>query len=604
MTIQFLSRFRPKLYNDTQSEDLSDSLANYKVTLRENSVGVATIGIDNDESQYPDDVVSGDALTLSIGETLSSVTPIFTGKVQFPTAVYNNKQNRVMLNCVHAGYGLCEMLVAEEYGSQSTNSGLDTLTEILTETNHGILPCYVDKVFEGAASGWDLYHATYTADHVATINNVISYIELPYKPADKAINDLVDLVTALRSTDAGPHWIVDNNGFFRLKLLGTSQSASAGSGAPDWTLWYQGTANTAGQATITLGDDADLVDYEELGAEGNYIIGYGNLRIPDSGDSWTEADVSGWGKSSAHLLVSSDNTTYCVGNACLHATFDALVSPAELYYPSTKDLALDFSSFQDIYHIPSLKFTCMYKGISNLKLYLCTDAANYIEKTLTLNAAEQWQTFVFPLGEKFRSASMEPTVNWTGETGTIDWTDINWIQWNFGGSSAATWFKIDGLYMGDAPVCRVAYDSTLASGTTKMRFLPEFTNASDSLLASDDSGTFAQLVKAEYLRQKQTTYNPVIKLPLLPDCLPGMQFSFNSTTYRATQIVHEGNGEEATTTLTLTSDVTNGLARKRYEDNNRIYTNFRPTTQDRAATSLSRSGVDYRVARLVKDYGV
>ena len=166
--------------------------------------------------------------------------------------------------------------------------------------------------------------------------------------------------------------------------------------------------------------------------------------------------------------------------------------------------------------------------------------------------------------------------------------------------TTSDYYNIDSLYFGDFPVIRVAMDSS--QPVTRMRFINDMSPCDDSLVAADDSGTMAQLTAAELFRQNKTVYCPTIQVPILPDALPGQQFSFNSNTYRAMQIDHHIVGDDMTTTLTLTSDLTNGLARKRYEDYNKQLANQRPNTQDRNATSMSRDGVDYNVPRLIKDY--
>jgi hypothetical protein len=136
-----------------------------------------------------------------------------------------------------------------------------------------------------------------------------------------------------------------------------------------------------------------------------------------------------------------------------------------------------------------------------------------------------------------------------------------------------------------------------------MRLITDNVGKDDSLVATDDSGVMAQLAYAELLRQQKVTYHQTLTMPMIPKALPGQQFSLATVTYRASEIVHEIAGDDYTTTLTLTSDLINGRTRQRYEDVNKAYANMRPEFQDRQASSIKAGQVDWRITRLVTDYG-
>ena len=605
MTLKRLNHPTHLLTNNTQAVSFSDVVAEAKVILRENGVGLAEISLDNELSIYPNDVITHDLLTLSIGETTGSATPIFYGNVQFPKATIQENTNKVMLTCQHVGYGLCEMVVGNEYGSQSKNPTLDTLKKILTDSTYGILPAYVDKVLGSATdSGWDLFNSSYTSDHIANPTDVIKYVEFPLKPANKCLEDLCDLTTALKAGDAGVHWTVDNTGFFRLKVLGTSQTASVGSGAPDWTVWYGGTTNDNGQATITLGDDADLIDYEEQKEEATHILYYGNFRRPGNGDAWTETDVSDWGTDDANITLDSADDIFAVGSASVEATLNN-ASLNYFRYPASKDAHWDFTKMGDFTHVPTLNFS-VYRAGMNVAYFLklFTDAThNYILKqtsslNLPLTEQDKWYNFEVPIGPHWRNK--EYSLYWADHLAdSLDWSDVNWIEFGINGSVGNRFF-VDGLHFGNVPVCRIAKNTSFPF--TRMKTIVDNIGKDDSLIASDDSGTMAQLAYAELLRSQKTVYTNIVKVPILPDALPGQQFSLNGATYRATEIMHEIKNSDYTTTLTLTSDLTNSYTRRRYEDLNKQYNNFLPKYQTRAATNISSGTIDYRVQRLEKDY--
>ncbi|MFA5365198.1 MAG: hypothetical protein WC325_08475, partial [Candidatus Bathyarchaeia archaeon] len=95
-------------------------LTDAKVTMTENTFDNATITLD-DVSLYTGGLaVPKTDIKLEVTNEGSSypATPLFYGKIRFPIVEVNVK-NRLTLSCLGKGYGLGNMLVPTEYGSQS-----------------------------------------------------------------------------------------------------------------------------------------------------------------------------------------------------------------------------------------------------------------------------------------------------------------------------------------------------------------------------------------------------------------------------------------------------------------------------------------------------
>lgn len=580
-----------------------------KIILNENAVHTATLVLDNDSFVFPSILDTEQTIYLSVTDAGSSFSKycdgyyLFAGVNRFPISDVNPKNREVALSLDHLkGVALKEMTVANEYGAQSANPTLDTISEILTDANQGIITKYVNKILGSATNSG--YSVNVDCEAVA---DIINYVEFPYKPADKALNDLCDLVTALNAGSAGIHWTVGFDGYLKIKsidqdLIGTHT---------DWTKYYGG---SQAEATLTYREDYDSVNTEKISAEANYIIYYGNWRKPSNGDAWTNADCDSiWtgvndAGTSYKSVLTEDTVTFKVGTSSLRVTNDAVGGGhSACYIPVGKQAAWDFSSFTD-FNVPTLNFYVLAHGnIANLNVGVYNIAGDgttvdaYGAHSLSadgLTEYDKWYHYSLPLGPYYNSPERFQDFKWYG-TGALDWSAIDAIQfyWDAGEDS---YICLDGFYFGDAHVCRVAWNSN--DTKIKQRIIVDDIGKDDSLKASDDSGVMAQLAYAEYLRCSSEYYINTITVPMLPNALPGQLFYVDGVDMRATQIIHEITESQYKTTLHLTSDLTNGRSRPRYEDLNKQYANIRPNFQDREASNMKAGTVDYRITRLAKDY--
>ena len=593
--MDILTKPKHKLTLGAVNEYECEILRDARVTRRENGFDIATIVIDNESMIYPYIVTAETAVQLEVTNEGASypTNPMFKGVCRFPIANIDKDKNAVALSCLGAGYGHGEMLVAQEYGAQSANPALDTISEILTDATHGIIPRYVNRILEAGAAGDSGFN--YDVTDVDAINDVIRYIEFPYKPADKSINDLIDLISALKAGSAGAHWIVTTDDHFRLKLLTSSQ-------AGEWDKYY---GASQANATLVYGEDYEDYNLEVQKAEGNYIIYYGLWRRPGNGDAWTNSTTDGWGFEDITLSVNTDHKI--VGTGSLKLQEDTHDASNEIHYPSGKNAGWDFTLFDSQRYVPTINFYVeKHQDVESLIFRLCTSDAAYIQ-TINFGTSgtyiktnDKFYHFSIPIGEYWDTVTRE-SIGWNEIVGAFDWNNINFLQFLYY-DAIGDCIYIDGLHFGNVPLCRVAWNGNLPGNTAKMRLIVDDIGKDDSLIATDDSGTMAQLAYAELLRQQKETLNLQVKTNMLHEALPGQWFYVNSIDMRATQLIQEIHGDDYTTTLNLTDDVTNGRARLRYEDLNKQYANLRPEFQDRQATNIKAGSIDWRISRLVKNY--
>jgi hypothetical protein len=404
----------------------------------------------------------------------------------------------------------------------------------------------------------------------------------------------VDLVTALKDGAAGPHWIVTNDDKFRFKTVGANQTG--------WTKYYSGATNTDGKSTLTYGDDYESSNFELLPAEINTVVYYGAWRRPSNGDVWTENTAALWSEADCDVTDDTDAGDHKVNNASILMTANHAVNIPACAYPSTGDLNYDFSSavFSD-FNVPSLNVWLKRSaGSVWIDLVCTTGSFRYIAwndgtSKGIMTDADRWYHINAPIGDY---ANMQEEI-WDNVLGTASWDDIQAVAIT-GSAGVGTKVWIDGLYFGDSAVCRVATNTSVTPDC--MTLTVDNIGKDDSLVASDDSGVMAQLAKAELQRQTTEAFVGNLKCQMFPSALPGQLWSVTAADFRAAKLEHEIHSGDYSTTLYLTNDLINGKTRLRYDDVNKVYASIRPEWQDRQASNIKAGSVDYRIARLVKDY--
>jgi hypothetical protein len=632
------------------------------VNRKENSFDTASLTCDNIpdlHATYP----AGTSVSVEVKDASTSAwTKIFNGSVLYPAYSFAESA-KIAFQCVGSGYPLSMMNCAEEYGSQSRNPTLDTITEILTDSSYGLIPKWVNKYLGGTKdTGYSI-----DTTKVETITGSIPYIVFNYKPVSKCLDDICDLVTAINNT--GAHWIVDVDSKLRVKTIGSTQAG--------WTKYY---GDSVANATLTQGIDFVDGNFECLGKEANVIVYYGTWRRPSNGDSWTNLNAAGWTNlsggtttvadytRSSDLLAANANSgqpnvtvtnpgnffvlepvyisdsvnngaerhyianivgavvtldsnlavNYTVANGAVLTKDGVKVGTSSIKLGATPaDVLIDarfnlsticnFTSFTD-FNKPDFNLSIYSVGSTSTIQVLLNAANGYFSYAVTPKNHD-WVHLSLPTGPFKVKESDAWVLN-----GIPDWSSIASIEVSQVTPGATCYLFLDGMYFGDAAVCRVARQcfptgdpdaGTLGQATNpvRMKILTDNTGKDDSLIASDDSGLLAKLAKSELQRANKSTVSENFTTPMIPDVLPGQYFYIGGD-WRIKQATHGIGANGYRTSFEVTDDVTNSHTRMRYEDINKIYAAIRPEWQDRQASSIKAGDLDIRIARLEKAYNI
>jgi len=518
------------------------------------------------------------------------------------------------------------MFVFQQYGSQSDNPSLNTLKEVLTDATYGIIPKYVNKVMASATS------SGYTIDttKIADITSDFRYLWFPGKPALQCLNDCIDLVSAANAPSAGAHWTAVPDGttcYLCVATVGNHENPPA----DVWPTWWN--TDQSG-STIVVKSDMVLSQFRKVRSEGNYVLFAGTFRRPVDGDKWTENTASSWGvydPSSANASASDDASVYKIGSKSVKFNIGTALNDAWFYYPSGVNLNLDVTKISTKSSVPHIGFWIRRNsgvhvsggGETQPSIMLGTGAVtnfDFFEHVLQSTSftyadkipeTDKWYHVSAPLGPY---AATSETQNWDWrESGSPDWSDIDWIGFRFHASSdnAALW--VDGIRI-EGLLVRAAYDSSkFTSQKCRMVFFRDDVPKDDTLVASDDSGELAQFAKAELYRNMQEPTVGTITVPLQPSIKAGqlahIKYGVTSSgTYRIDsdmrilEVTHEYGPMGAKSTLSLTTDVTNSRPLSPTSKYNLLLKATAPQFQDRVRASLISNVLDVNQAILAKDY--
>jgi hypothetical protein len=593
----------PQLKVTVASTEYTADTAEGSVTRMENGIDTATLTLANAKcAKYPDPLTAGASIIIAVKEVSEADwTTIFSGRIQTVQLLLAEKMGEIAhLKCAGAAYGLAQTNCGEEYGSQSrVNKTLDTITEMLTDASKGIIPKYANSIMGSAtSSGFN-----FTTTNVATINDVIAYAYFPYKPVYKCIDDLCDIVTALKAGTAGPHWIVTPTADLRLKLVDGTQSG--------WTKYY---GDSQANATLEQGKDFNSTSFQALDIEANYILYYGVLRKPAQ-DIWCENNSADWYSDTSG--VPDDWDSYkVIGDYCIRMA-KGVSATINISYPSARNAAWNLQNLGSIDNPPLIAFYARKNDNFNyIKLRLETTAgSDYYEVDISpkLTATNTWYHFAYPVGPYYKSNLKDDEMFTWATTGSPDWANINCVTFLSDHTGSCSYF-LDDLHF-EGLICRVAKNTTsISNNKLKIKVVTDNMGKDDTLKADTDSGTIAQLAYAELLRCQTMPIVGETVTPIIKDLLPGQwlhihgetkadgTFTFNKD-MRVTKVTHTfdiANGFRSQ--ISLTDDLYNAHPRTAYDDLNRVLSAVRPEYQDRQATTIKAGEIDIKVPKLEKDY--
>jgi hypothetical protein len=580
----------------------TDYLTQGTIRSVENGVDTASIILEDRKAELFDHVSRGDAITLKD----SSSTTRLNGAVYRVDPIVTTKGSFLKLECDGAGYGLDSMLCNFNYGAETGDGSLDTIKEIIEDDTYGVIDKYVNKIL-GSADDSGFSYTT----QVETVAGAIPFAGFLYKKASKCINDLCDIVQAIKGTSAGVHWRVDPSNNFILATVGAH-------GTPANTYWSTYWNSSQADSTFTEGVHFSECALQQLPLTANYVVYQGRFSKPANGDFWTENQSALWGTNNA--AISDDNAAgyFVVNDYSIQGDFDT-GADADIYYPSTEDLGLDFTGVESEKAVPSINFYWRKNNYiieANTAVRLCTTdfETDYFQAKFCEYADDdfQWAHASIPVGNYWNTRDEGRLYRWT-ESGSPDWSDINVVTFHTHGvTDPKLW--IDNLHF-EGLIIRIASQTAGYSSVDpcRMSFIVDEQAKDDSLNASDDSGTMARLCYAEYLRSLSTPYVGTLEVGLRPEIVGGQLLHLeakktSSGTYkidsdfRIQRAIHNFIKGNVGTTLEITSDVTNSLSKPVPNTVNSIYESAKQADKDRQAASTIRQALNALHPVLEKTY--
>lgn len=199
------------------------------------------------------------------------------------------------------GYSIAlnNMLVRNEYGNESDHPTLDSIQEILTDASYGIIPKYVNKVLATATnSGYSI-----DTTKVANIASDFDFLSFRGEPANKCLEDMINLIRAANVPNAGAHWIVVPSGTTAYLCVATV-GAHENPPSDVWSTWFN---TDQANSTIEVKKDMLIGGFKKQRAEANYILLTGDFLRP-TGETWTATASALWDDDNNPATTISDDS--------------------------------------------------------------------------------------------------------------------------------------------------------------------------------------------------------------------------------------------------------------------------------------------------------
>ena len=595
----------------------AQSVINQRV---ENGFDLATVTLeDKDARNYKDKVTEDDLIKIEQKDASDAAwTIIFRGIIR-RAEPSNFQANILNLKCDGSGYGLASMLCADEYGTESANPTLDTVTEIINDGSHGMLSAWVNTVLgdTGTASG-HIYE-----NLIQTITDSFKYIYFPFKPVTKCLNDLCELVQGNRGANAGIHWFVTPgltapNFYPRLCIAEVGNHADAP--LARWPNWWR-----TDQAGSTLDED-DLLSFkfQHLAKEANYVLYHGKVVKPLLLDDYTE-DAADW---AGGLYMTPANDTAKVGSNSIKATTKdtgAALKNCTILYPTGSSLGpINVTNMGGKYDVPICHAWAKVDGNvwgnnRTLFFYFRTGVGDGAiigaPVQVMFSAASEWTEFTFPIGPYYHYALHEP--KWLRNyiiSGAFSWASVEQIGLLLLSDANGEEVWLDNYYLSGSVIrgARQAAAFT-SSNPCRLKIITDDLAKDDTLKASDDSGTIGQLCYAVYLRSITTPIVGTFTIPIANDLIAGQKIHVHAKKkaddtfqidddFRITKIIHAMSSTGCYSTVDVTDDLKNSIPRPIPTHLNKVLSAVRPEFQDRQATSMKARSIDITQPILEKTY--
>lgn len=569
---------------------LEDDTITSDVWLRENKGSNANLTVNNPSNEtYLNKIEQDDVIQIKYktDADIAAYTQVFGGYAVDLTPEGSIEGLKLPVKAYGYDIAFDRMRAAVDYGEESVNPTLDTLLEIVANTSKGLIPAYTQKVLNK-----NIYSG-YTFDTSNVLDEATShkYIPLPYSPINDALKITLDLISAAQHPSAGLHWTVIPDGataYLCIDQIGNHTTAA--------TIWP-----TNCPITISTGSTVKSSSYGKQQRDANYIVYFGKYEYP-TGEIITENAAANWTNVlNPAVSVTDDTSDYKIGENCVYWDLGAAGAATTMYYFPLA--SLDISKIGSKRIVPTLSFYMKQTSLQWFKLIVGTGTpmTNYYTRTITMPSSGKWGAVEVSLGQYIKVGDED---SWTVGAGSPNWNDLDYIAFEaLRPGLGASDIRLDGITF-NGIVTRGAFHSL--SGKYKIKLITDSLAKTTNLVASDDTGTVAQLAKAELLRAKTTPIFGIIILDALyPNILPGQ--IIQSLSFRITEVHHHYSGETSYTELAITDDVLNSYPQENSsfgptQQYNAIMKAVNPDFQDRDRASLKAREIEIEQSILSKDY--
>jgi hypothetical protein len=572
-------------------------------------------------SSYSDVFDVHTQIDLQIKHATAGYVTTFSGIAHKPKPIINPQTGGEVLEVQAWGWGIAfdKTTCDTSYGSESANPTKTTAKDILQH----LIPNYVEKRWGGDATNWSI-----DVTDVEDVHNDFDVVNLTGTYTDNftMINRLCDLINAhaISDSDISVHWYVDTDGHFRIKEI-DQDSADA-----SWKHYYGG---SSANATFKEGVNDVLARnfQKQIDDYYNSIVLASAFRKP-AYDIWCGNGAPAWGNFQSVELHSASQ--HIVGDYSLEVTPTVNNDPAVIFYPSTHDAGWDFTKCGSSNTIPKVSFyifatdsTALTTGTGLVLgkywdgvVDASGDDVKYymdFSKLIANPQDNKWFHVDVPIGPYWALAPelANTDAEWIKTDGADeDWADIDFVAIGFAGVLTTKKVYIDDLHF-SGKVVRHCYDASAITATTKERQLLVRLDSAldDTLSVTNNNGTAALLAQALLYQRSTIPVVGTMSFPLIEDMLPGQTLQVyaglesDGSTYRWSnlpmrnyELIHRIDSKGLTTTVELTSDVSNSNVMGA-QDAWGIMADQMAALSGGQAKDLKASGIDPLIPRLSWD---
>lgn len=523
--------------------------------------------------------------------------------------------------------------------------GPSILRDIMTDTNIGIIPKYVEKILNTVtASGYAL-----NTDYVYNDLLEYSYLNFPYQDTFMCVQDLIRLGSSLHykvnpSNWKGLHWMIDTEGNLLIAPVGNHHVEGLSGKWVDsiWDTYVEdmfgnvldGSVNPDGSVNaLVVKQDMITQNFKTEIPLANYVLVAGKYINPIN-DIWTESLIDwefqcstaiAWTTLSRMAL----DMDFAIIGASIKTTLGRIASGAEWQAWNVFWRPLNTEFLNLITRDSSIKFAFAFASGGNTENWtfrLLVDKSHYIEYSLsavsghpnefikfepeitadTLKGVDSKWILVSKYGSGVNEGLNDNLYDWNNI-----WDDIGYLGFHFtepSGLWEADCWVDDIMVIGN--IIRGAYDSTSIKSVGegglghKCRFLTikDSLASTDSLDPNNDNSPLAQLALYELLRNRIIRTSGQISIPLDPSIMPGQLVYIRACydeanniyrinkLFRITEVKHSFIIQGATTLLKLVDDLVNSIPIDTMDPYTITMRAINPDYQTRTYASLKTSG--------------